>query len=64
MWLKKANDFQIAEVQPQSVAYLLLNFLTIAYKSVAYKKRVYSVKNCLLKYTALNTNNKTTISLL
>ena len=44
MWLKKANNFQIAKVQPQSVAELLLNFLPIsawfvAYKSVAYKIR-------------------------
>ena len=30
-WMKKVNNFQIAKVQPQGVAY----------KSVAYKKSVY-----------------------
>ena len=36
--MKKANDFQIAKVQSQGVAYLLLHFFlpTSAYKTVAY----------------------------
>ena len=41
--MKKANSFQIAKVQPQGVAQLLLNFCQfqpgVAYKSVAYKKK-------------------------
>ena len=67
-WMKKGNNFQIAKVQPQSVAQFfnhLLNFLPVSvwcglrtkwlwlrvplqsYKSVAYKKIVYSwiIKN-------------------
>ena len=40
--MKIANNFQIAKVQPQSVAQLLLNFGQfqpgVAYESVAYKK--------------------------
>ena len=40
--MKKANNFEIAKVQSQVVAYLWLNFLPIkpgvAYKIVAYKE--------------------------
>ena len=44
--MKKVNNFQIANVQHQDIAYLLLNFFYqfqpgVAYKSVAYKKSVY-----------------------
>ena len=43
--MKKANNFQIAKVQPQSVASLLLTFWQfqpgVAYKSVVYKKNMY-----------------------
>ena len=43
--MKKTNDFQIAKVQSQGVAYLLLNFFAsfslvlLNYISVAYKKK-------------------------
>ena len=41
--MKKAKNFQIAEVQPQGVAKLLLDFLPfqpgVTYKSAAYKKK-------------------------
>ena len=37
--MKKANNLQIAKVQPQGVAYLLLDQPSVAYKSVAYKKK-------------------------
>ena len=44
MWIKKANNFQIAKVQPQGVAYLCLIFCQfkpgVAYRSVAYKNSV------------------------
>ena len=43
-WLKNVHNFQMARVQPQSVAYHLLYFLQcgVANESVAYiKKRVY-----------------------
>ena len=44
--MKKANNFQIAQVQSEGVALLLLDFFPIfqpgvAYKSVTYKKSVY-----------------------
>ena len=46
MWIKKTNNFQIAKVQPQNVASLLLTFWQfqpgVAYKSVVYKKNMYS----------------------
>ena len=40
--MKRGNNIQIAEVQSQGVAYILLDFfqLGVAYKSVAYKKSV------------------------
>ena len=42
-WMKKASNFQKAKVQPQRVAYLLLDFCQfqpgIAYKSAVYKKK-------------------------
>ena len=43
--MKKANNFQIAKVQPQGVVQLLLDFFcqfqpAVAYKSVPYKKSV------------------------
>ena len=41
--MKNVNNFQISKVQPQGVAYHLLNFCQfppgVAYKSVAYIKR-------------------------
>ena len=42
-WMKNVNNFEIAKVQPQGVAWQLLEvfcqFQTgVAYKSVAYKK--------------------------
>ena len=45
-WMKKANNFQIAQVQSEGVALLLLDFFLIfqpgvAYKSITYKKSVY-----------------------
>ena len=45
-WMKKANNFQIAQVQSEGVALLLLGFFPIfqpgvAYKSITYKKSVY-----------------------
>ena len=45
-WMKKANSFQAAKVQPQSVAQLLLDFLPISawrclYKKAYIKKRVH-----------------------
>ena len=40
--MKKANNFQIAKVQPQGVVWLLLDFYLfqpgVIYKSVSYKK--------------------------
>ena len=40
-WMQKVNIFQIANVQPQGVAQLLLDFWQfqpgVAHKSVAYK---------------------------
>ena len=43
--MRKANNFQIAKVQPLGVAWVLLDFLPIlagvAYKSFAYKKSVH-----------------------
>ena len=44
--MKKANNFQIAQVQSEGVALLLLDFFLIfqpgvAYKSITYKKSVY-----------------------
>ena len=45
MWMKKAINFQKVKVQPQSIAWVLLRFLTISawvgYKNVAYKKSMY-----------------------
>ena len=41
--MKKANNFQIAKVQPQAVAELLLEFLKIS-AGVAYNKK------CLIKF--------------
>ena len=43
MWMKNVNSFQIAKVQAQGVAKLLLVFFgifSVTYKSVAYKKDV------------------------
>ena len=49
MWMKQANNFQIAKVQFQGVAQLLLNFCQfetgISYKSVAYKTEKNVIKN-------------------
>ena len=43
--MKKANNFQIMKVQPQGVVSFCLIFCQflpgVAYKSVAYKKKVY-----------------------
>ena len=44
-WMKKVNNFQIAEVQTEDDAWYLLDFFCkfqpgVAYESVAYKKRV------------------------
>ena len=46
-WLKKANNFQIAKVQPQGVASPFLDFFYqfqpgVAYKSAAYTKKWYA----------------------
>ena len=39
-WLKKANNFQIAKVQPQGVAQFFCQFQPgVAYKSAAYTKK-------------------------
>ena len=47
--MKKANNFQIAKVQPQGVASLLLDFCQfqpgVAYKSVAYLKMLLMLLN-------------------
>ena len=47
-WMKNMNNFQIANFQPQSVTQLLLIFFQfqpgVAYKSVAYKKRLLFLK--------------------
>ena len=46
-WMKNANNFQIAKVQAQGAAQNLLDFCQfqkpgVAYKRVAYNKKVYS----------------------
>ena len=45
-WMKNLNNFQIARAQSESVALHLLDCFQshpgVAYKSIAYKKRVYS----------------------
>ena len=50
--MKKAHNFQIEEVQPQGVAYQF--YPGVAYKSVAYKKSMWS--KGLRKYHILWTN--------
>ena len=50
--MKKAHNFQIEKVQPQGVAYQF--YPGVAYKSVAYKKSMWS--KVLRKYHILWTN--------
>ena len=61
-WVKKANSFQIAEVLPQGVAYLrVLIFCqfqpSIAYKSVAYIKKVRIIKVVIYYYLERENEN-------
>ena len=57
MWVKNANNFQIAKVQPKVLLSICLFFcqfqLDVAYKSVAYKKSAYLdnfLHECLLGF--------------
>ena len=54
MRMKKVNNFQIAKVQPRHVAQFCFIFCQfqpdVAYKSVAYKKRVYNDKIDVIKF--------------
>lgn len=44
--MDKANNFQITNVQPQSVPYLFLDFLQmkVLYKRCLYKKSLYIIR--------------------
>ena len=41
IWMKNVNKFQIAKIQPKDAALRRLPDFCIAYKSVAYKNRLY-----------------------
>ena len=67
-WMKKVNNFQIAKVQPQGVAQHLVEIAfrqfqpSVAYKSVAYKKKRVLffpeiIKNYLKKYNNLKSSS-------
>ena len=49
-WMKKANNFKIAKVQPQGVASFCLTFwqfqYSVAYKSGAYKTDYRVISRC------------------
>ena len=50
MWMKKANNFQkfqIVKVQPQGVAWFLLDFLPISSGGVAYKSDACKKSMCI-----------------
>ena len=45
--MRKANSFQIEKVQPQGVAYLLLNFILISARLLLIK--MFPIKKCVLE---------------
>ena len=56
--MRNANNFQIPKVQPQVVAYNLLNFFSqfqpgVAYKGVAYKKACMCSNVCIFGFAFL-----------